>query len=484
MSASVSSATSDLVARLAKHAAIGGAPRRELEWLAAHGELRNAAVGDIVEHKGQRMEGMVVMLSGRVEGTLDRGTGRRYTLTSAAGELTSLLPYSRAAQLLFDIVVAEPAEFVMIRRELFPELIRECPTIVEIAVHTMLERSRLMTSASAADDKMMSMGRLAAGLAHELNNPASAASRSAKQLGAALTGAQRSAEALGRLKLSETQRARIEDIAAGTVMPMSTGVFSAIERADHEEDIADWLDAQGADDSLAEMLAESGVTRASLDALADEFEGESLDVVLRWIGAAYNARTLASEVERATTRIHDLVSAVKRFTYMDRAAAPEPTDIVQGINDTVMVLSTKAKTKSVAIRVDIAPNLPRIVANAGELNQVWSNLIENAIDALPEGGEIRVIARAKDREVVVCIVDNGPGVPLDLQQRIFEPFFTTKPIGQGTGLGLDIALRVVRRFGGLIGLDSKPGHTEFRVALPLSAAGAADNGAAAGGATA
>ena len=474
---------SDLIARLAAHAAIGGVPAGELEWVATHGEFLDVMPGDLVAHKGEQLPGMVVMLSGRVEATLDRGTGRRFTLSSDGGELTAHLPYSRAQQLQFDIVAVQPTQAVLIRRELFPELIRECPTIVEIAVHVMLERSRLMTSAGAADDKMMSMGRLAAGLAHELNNPASAASRSAKQLGAALTDAQRSAEALGRLNLSETQRARIEDVAAGTVMPMATGVFSAIERADHEEDVADWLDAQGADDSLAEMLAESGVTRASLDALADEFEGESLDVVLRWIGAAYNARTLASEVERATTRIHDLVSAVKRFTYMDRAAAPEPTDIVQGINDTVMVLSTKAKTKSVAIRVDIAPNLPRIVANAGELNQVWSNLIENAIDALPEGGEIRVIARAKDHEVVVCVVDNGPGVPIDLQQRIFEPFFTTKPIGQGTGLGLDIALRVVRRFGGLIALDSKPGHTEFRVALPLSAAPATENGARAGGAT-
>jgi len=468
---------SDLIARLAAHAAIGSVPARELEWVATHGEFLDVMPGDFVGHKGEPLPGMVVMLSGRVEGRLDRGTGRRFTLASDGGELTAQLPYSRAQQLQFDIIAVQQTQAVLIRRELFPELIRECPTIVEIAVHVMLERSRLMTSASAADDKMMSMGRLAAGLAHELNNPASAASRSAKQLGAALSDAQRSTEALGRLNLSEAQRARIEDVAAGTLMPMSTGVFSAIERADHEEDIADWLAAQDADESLAEQLAESGVTHASLDALADEFDGEALDVVLRWIGAAHNARTLAAEVERATTRIHDLVSAVKRFTYMDRAAAPEPTDIVQGLNDTVMVLGTKAKTKSVAIRVDIAPRLPKILANAGELNQVWSNLIENAIDALPENGEIKVIARADGKEVVVCVVDNGPGIPIDLQQRIFEPFFTTKPIGQGTGLGLDIALRTVRRFGGLIALDSKPGRTEFRVVLPVSPPVESSNGA-------
>jgi len=463
--------TSDLVERLAAHRAIGRAPRAELEWLAAHGEFRHAPLGAFVGRKGELMEGMVVMFTGRVEGALDRGTGRRFTLVSEGGEITSLLPYSRARELLFDIVVVEPADILVIRRELFPELIRACPTIVEIGVHVMLERSRVMTSASAADDKMMSMGRLAAGLAHELNNPASAASRSAKQLGAALSTAEHAAEALGALQLSDVRRKRLEDVASGALMPTATGVFSAIERADHEEDIADWLDSRGADATLADTLAESGVSRDSLDALADEFDGDDLDVALRWIGAVYSARTLALEVERATTRIHDLVSAVKRFTYMDRAAAPEPTDIAQGINDTVMVLSTKAKAKSIAIRVDLAPKLPKIVANAGELNQVWSNLIENAIDALPENGEIRVIARANDRELSVCVVDNGPGIPIDLQQRIFEPFFTTKPIGQGTGLGLDIALRTVRRFEGLIALDSKPGHTEFRVVLPVSRTG-------------
>ena len=468
MSPTVTPRPADLVDRLSQHRAIGNVPRAELEWIADHGEFRRVATGEIVGRKGELLEGMVVMLTGRVEAALDRGTGRRFTLTSEAGELTAQLPYSRGREAQFDIVAVEPSDIVLIRRELFPELTRDCPTIVEIAVHVMLERARLMTSASAADDKMMSMGRLSAALAHELNNPASAASRSAKQLGGALTTAEHAAEALGALQLSERQRKRLDDVASGALMPTATGVFSAIERADHEEDIADWLDSRGADATLADTLAESGVSRDSLDALADEFDGTDLDVALRWIGAVYSARTLASEVERATTRIHDLVSAVKRFTYMDRASTPEPTDIAQGINDTVMVLSTKAKAKSIAIRVDIAAGLPKIVANAGELNQVWSNLIENAIDALQEGGEIRVIARVTDREVVVCVVDNGPGVPFELQQRIFEPFFTTKPIGQGTGLGLDIALRTVRRFGGLIALDSKPGRTEFRVALPVS----------------
>src|SRR5678815_5407104 len=181
------------------------------------------------------------------------------------------------------------------------------------------------------------------------------------------------AEGLGKLDLSEAQRRRLEDVASGALMPTATGVFSAIERADHEEDIADWLDSRGADASLADTLAESGVSRDSLDALADDYDGEDLDVVLRWIGTVYSARTLAAEVERATTRIHNLVSAVKRFTYMDRATAAEPTDV--------------------------AANPPKIVTNGGELKQVWSNLIERGMDALQGAGEVRVTARVTDGEI-------------------------------------------------------------------------------------
>jgi signal transduction histidine kinase len=314
----------------------------------------------------------------------------------------------------------------------------------------------------------MSLGRLAAGLAHELNNPASAASRSAKQLLDALARSHRAAEALGSLGLTETQRTLIDAVANGALIPATTGVFSALQRADLEEEVIEWLDEHDADHAPAEALADSGVTLESLDALAEEFEGDGLNVVLRWISAEYVARSLAAEVQRATGRIHDLVSAVKRFTYVDRAAAPELTDVGQGLADTVAVLRSKAKEKSVAIDLDVSAELPRVLANTGELNQVWANLVENAIDAVGSGGNVSIVARPNGDEVIVQIIDDGPGVPPEIQGRIFDPFFTTKPIGQGTGLGLDIARRVVQRFDGHIALDTRPGRTEFRVTFPVA----------------
>ena len=199
--------------------------------------------------------------------------------------------------------------------------------------------------------------------------------------------------------------------------------------------------------------------------MAESFSGSTFDTTLRWIAAEYTTRTLATDVERATTRIYDLVSAVKRFTYMNRDSAVEPTNVAQGLADTVAMLAAKARAKSVAVRMDIAHALPMVPGNAGELNQVWANLLENALDAVGEGGEIIVRAAQHGNELAVSVIDDGPGIPADVQSRIFEPFFTTKPIGQGTGLGLDITRRILQSHDAQIVLETRPGRTEFRVIL-------------------
>ncbi len=457
----------ELVDQLTRHKTLAGAPRAELEWLARHGEYHWYPAGPRLMAKGDPINEMIVQLDGRVSVNYQRGSGREHLLDTVGGDITAALPFSRAAAALGDVTVAEDTSYIALPRGRFRDLVQECPVLIEIIVHAMLDRTRHISSASWQDDKMSSLGRLAAGLAHELNNPASAAARSAKRLQEALAEADDASQSLGAADLSADQRGSIAAFGSGSAISGHTGVFSAIERADHEEVVSDWLDEHSINGSLAAALAESGVTTDALDELAGSLPSNRLEPALRWFAAEFTVRTLAMEVERATTRIHDLVSAVKRFTYMNRASGAEPTNISQGLSDTITVVTSKARAKSVAIRLEVAPALPTIVANAGELNQVWANLIENAIDAVSEGGEVSVSASVDGPNIVVRVIDNGSGVPPELQETIFEPFFTTKPIGQGTGLGLDISRRIVVEHNGTIALQTRPGRTEFRVTLPI-----------------
>jgi signal transduction histidine kinase len=244
-------------------------------------------------------------------------------------------------------------------------------------------------------------------------------------------------------------------------------VRSPIEEAEREEAMAGWLADHGLDLTLAEALAETAATFEALDALVRTVDGAALNAVLQWAAAGCSVRGLASEIEDAAARISGLVTAIKDFTHMDQAAVAEPVDLTQGLSSTVAVLRSKARAKSISVNVDLEPGLPRARGFAGELNQIWANLIDNALDAVPNSGRVQVLANRERESVVVRVVDNGTGIPAGIRDRIFDPFFTTKPVGQGSGLGLDIVRRLVRHNDGEISVESQPGRTEFRVVLPL-----------------
>jgi signal transduction histidine kinase len=205
-----------------------------------------------------------------------------------------------------------------------------------------------------------------------------------------------------------------------------------------------------------------------LDRLSRTIRGDSLESALRWLAGGANTRSLAGDIDRAATRIHGLVSSVKGFTHMDRAPVAEPVDIRKGLDDTVSMLDGKAGGKSVSITLNIAPDVPHVRGVGVEINQIWMNLIDNAIDAAPDRGRVEVTAVKEGTDVVVRVIDDGHGIPPDIRERIFDPFFTTKPVGEGTGLGLDIVRRIVQWHSGEIDVDSRPGRTEFRVSLPVS----------------
>jgi signal transduction histidine kinase len=460
-----------LVERLAEHRTLGVAPRAELEWLAMHSELQRYAPGHVFARLGERPESMIIILFGHGAVYIDRGTGRKKFMEWQTGDVTGVLPFSRMSTAIGDAIIDQPTEVIVMHRDHFPEMIRECPVLTATLVHTMLDRVRHFASTDWQDDKMMSLGRLSAGLSHELNNPASAASRSAKLLGDALTQTDDAASALLAARLTDAERAHLGAVRHRLSVAGVATTLSAIERSDREDEIARWLERRRTDVQLAGALAETCVTIEMLDELADILPAAALDAALRWLAGACTARALATDVERATTRIYELVSAVKRFTYMDRPTVAEPASVRQALADTVMVLAAKARSKSAAVDLDVPMDLPLVRTYGGELNQVWSNLIENALDAIGESGRVVVSARAEGNTVVVRVVDDGQGIPADITSRIFDPFFTTKPVGS-TGLGLDIARRIVRRHDGQIEFESRPGRTEFRVILPAPAASA------------
>src|SRR5262245_42993785 len=458
----------DIVDRLTKHPLLGAAPRAELEWLAAHGTPKRLAAGDQLSTKGNPVAAMYVMFSGRYALFMDRGAGPQKFLEWSGSEVTGALPYSRLAVAPGNAVAMEAGEVFFVPKECFRELTQHCPELTAILVHRMLDRAREFTSTELQNEKMISLGRLSAGLAHELNNPSAAIERSAALLGQRLNDVEEAARSLAGCVLTGEQFDAVDAVRNACAVAPERGVRSPLQQAEHEEEIADWLSDHGVKTHASEALADSGVTIEALDRLAGSVQGVALEAAVKWAAAACSVRRLASEVQDAATRLAGLVLAVKGFTHMDPATLAEPVDLAQSLSNTIAVLKSKARAKSIAGSVELEPDLPRVRGFAGELNQIWGNLIDNALDAVPQSGRVEILASRKDGRVVVRVADNGSGIPEEIREKIFEPFFTTKPTGLGSGLGLDIVRRLVQHNGGEIEVESEPGKTEFRVSLPIA----------------
>jgi signal transduction histidine kinase len=454
-----------LVNRLALLPKMENIPRGELEWLVAHGRLEAYNAGTVIAPKGKRIEKLWIILSGHITVQRDRGTGSRHVTEWRAGSVTGMLPYSRMTGPPGDNYLEENSEFLTIHEKDFPEMIRQCPVFTTYTVHSMLDRARVFKTSDLQNEKMVSLGKLAAGLAHEINNPASAIVRGAKQLLDSLAETDAASNAIGAAGLSDDLFKSIEQVRSSCLAQPTVNVLSPIKQADREEMIADWLSDHQMDPTYAESLATTTVTIDLLDKLANMTSDDKLPFVLRWIAAGCTTHSLVVDILNASTRISELVSAVKRFTYMDKSAKPELVNIEAGLRDTIRVLASKVKSKGASITIDVEADLPNVYANGSELNQVWLNLVDNALDAISESGNIKINVRKELDRVVVSIIDDGQGISPELMPRIFDPFFTTKPPGEGTGMGLEITRRLVNTNHGDISVKSRPGQTEFRVSL-------------------
>jgi signal transduction histidine kinase len=459
---------SSVLDRLCAHRTLSAVPQEQIAWVAAHGVFRELEAGGVLTSMNSQVEGLHVVLSGHLSIHVDRGTGRRKIMEWRGGDVTGLMPYSRLVAPPGDVIAEEPTELVTVHRDDLRGMICECYELTAVLVHVMLDRARHFTSSYLHDEKLVSLGKLAAGLAHELNNPASAIARSASALPESLMEVEAAAHSLGAIGLNAGHLAAARKTREGCFGAAIPAALSPLERENREESIARWLARHKVETGLAEKLADMEVTLAMLDELARSINGNELETALRWIAESCSVRRLASEIHEAASRIHDLVGAIKGFTEMDRVTVPERVHLERGLASTLVVLRSKAKDKSVHLTFNVEKDLPPVQGFGGELNQVWANLIDNAIDAVSEGGRVELTASRVRNNVVVSVVDNGPGVPAEIRDRIFDPFFSTKPPGRGTGLGLDIVRRLILRHNGLVELNSEPGRTEFCVTLPAA----------------
>jgi signal transduction histidine kinase len=339
--------------------------------------------------------------------------------------------------------------------------------LMQTVLSAMAERTQDVEAQTRQREKMSALGKMAAGLAHELNNPAAAARRSAGQLREAVAHLQREAVRCD-CRLSGEQRETATELTRKLAERSSDRVeLDPLTRSDREDEISNWLERHGVANGweLASPLAGAGVTTAELEELADSLHGQTLRAAIGWIQVGIQVAELAADVEASAARISDLVRVMKEYSYMDQTAFHE-LDVRGGLDSTLRMFAHRMKG-GVKLVKEYSPDAPKICGYGNELNQVWTNLIDNALDAMEGRGTLRVRTQAENDGVLVEVIDSGPGIPEDIQNRIFEPFFTTKDVGRGTGLGLDISYRIVTNpHGGTIRVASNPGETRFQVWLP------------------
>jgi signal transduction histidine kinase len=473
-----------------------GLPFEERLWLARHGHEAVANAGDVLFEEGAPADHMVLILKGEIHVRRQHG-GAMALFIGRAGQMTGILPFSRMVGYGGQGFAVSPVWALLVPRSVFPEMLQAIPSMAQRVVSTLLDRVREVTRIEQQAEKLAALGKLAGNLAHELNNPASAAQRAASSLVETLQANRSNRFKLVKLALTAEQIRAVETweekvLSRALPLPAATPEPGALDYIAREESIRAWLGSIGCSEvwEIAPQLAEQGVTAADLDDLRTVLSPVETCISLQFFARYLRSTRAAETLVNSTARIFDLIGAVKDYSNMDRAPILE-VDVPAGLDSTLVML--RSRMNHIEIERDYEANLPRISAYGGELNQVWTALIENALDALADRapmdmsssvehdgspadrsspaayrrGVLRIACRLEADMLLVEIWDSGPGIPPELQERIFEPFFTTKAPGRGLGLGLDYAMRIVRKHRGHLSVRSEPGSTCFRVRLPL-----------------
>jgi len=445
----------------------------DLQWIADRCELLVLGAGELVFTPGDPADWMLLLLEGTVQAKRDNVPAGAPTFIARAGDVAGVIPYSRMVSFAGTARAVTQARVARFPKSRFPALLEQIPSLNGAFVSHLIDRVRDATRRDAQFEKLAALGKLSAGLAHELNNPTAAVLRSVNEV---------------RRRLGERGRLTAGLLAAGLSPPAmrtldalsqrstpASADRDELARSDREEALTSWLRAHGVSDAWvrAPALVDAGLDGAALEEGLADVPPAAWPTAVEWVEIGLSARALLASAEQGATRVASLVDAMRVFTNMDRPQDATDVDVRAGLESTISLLNGRIAGKAIRLIADFADPIPRIRGFPADLNQAWTSLLENAIDAAPvNGGEIRVHAGVSDGGITVLIGDNGPGIPEDIQSRVWEPFFTTKDVGRGPGLGLDIARRViVDQHGGQLTMDSHPGSTEFTATLPLTSSG-------------
>ena len=437
-------------------------PDEQLDWFLEHATELRLQPGEVSTRAGEPADRMMVLLEGEVQARVEGSNENLFTIQ--AGSVSGVLPYSRMKTFPATSRAVRPSRGLTFPAALFDDLVSHMPELGKRLVATMVDRTREVTRAEQQRDRLAALGKLSAGLAHELNNPAAAAHRTAGRLRSAVSEFRSSVSKLEGVQLTEDERAAIDQFELSCCT--ETPELDVLKASQLQDEIEAILHQHGIQDGwqYASSLVESGVQPSPLNLVLDAVRRNVAEPALRRVSALVEINDLLAELEDSTSKISDLVRAIKEYSYMDQAPVQD-VDLTKGLENTLTILAHKLK-KGVTIKRDYHPTPLLVNSYGSELNQVWTNIIDNAVDAMHGEGELRIKTFVEADCAVVEIGDSGPGIPPEIQSRIFEPFFTTKGVGEGTGLGLDTTLRIVRKHHGSINVTSVPGDTRFQIRLP------------------
>lgn len=443
-------------------------PDDQLQWLISQGETVEVEQGEFLFNVGEPVDTSYIVLDGKMRvATVQSGQEKELRILDP-GQVTGYLPYSRATVTpAFCVALKKSWVFKCSKARLISGF-DDHYELIEAMVHMMLGRVRVFTSIQQQNEKMLALGKLSAGLAHELNNPATAITRASALLHEQVCRLPGLYEEVAGLRLTQEKVKAIKEVVVGKTNATATSL-NMMQRAELEDSIDNWLLENGLQDLDPDGLVESCFTIDELNVFKDSSSAEELPVLLEWISNYLITEKMSEDIQVSSERISSLVGAVKNFTYMDKNADRQLIDIHEGIRNTLIMLKYKLRNGNIHVVEHYDDSMPKVIALPGAMNQIWTNIIDNAIDAMEENGKgnLEISSSHDERFVKVKIKDDGTGISEDIREKIFNPFFTTKKIGQGTGLGLDVVSRILLQLNGEVKLKSKPGETEFEISFPF-----------------